>query len=120
MNDSSTVQEKMDTLVSELPGCLADNACPDEIVIWIKDFATINDNFRLRYDRQQLAGLLKAAGYTSTPATSERITIEKHGLKAYRDRLIEFSLHFLENGRAIPFIATRFADIYLAHTDNRL
>jgi hypothetical protein len=102
-------QAEIDQLVARLPAAIA--ASEEELVSWMGKFAHINDNNRISYDRAAIAALLRGAGY-SRPASSETITLEKHGRAAFRRRIIEFSLYFLETGMPLPHAVVTYVAFY--------
>ncbi|MGD9683666.1 MAG: hypothetical protein AB7W16_21075 [Candidatus Obscuribacterales bacterium] len=105
-------QARMDELIAIFPSRLESGE--EAVVAWLADFARLNDSMDITYDRLALAAKLQAAGYSSESSGDERITLEKHGPEAFRKRLIEFALYFLETDRAVPAGASRYADYYFA------
>ncbi|MCA9803011.1 MAG: hypothetical protein KC777_13665 [Cyanobacteria bacterium HKST-UBA02] len=107
-------QERMDRLIAEFPDRLQSGE--DAVVAWLADFARLNDQMDIACNRLALAEQLLNAGYSSESSGDERITFDKHGPAAFRRRLIEFALFFLESDKPVPAGASRYADYYLART----
>lgn len=105
---------KIKTLIEQLPYCL--EGSQQDLILWIKSFAEINDNYHLQYDSQNIARLFREAGYTSEPTDSRKITLQEHGLEAYGNRLVEFALYFFEGNKPLPKTAIRFAEYYMEHS----
>jgi len=104
----------MDRLIAEFPERLKSGE--DAVVAWLADFARLNDYMDIACNRLGLARMLQNAGYDSESSGDERITLDKHGPEAFRRRLIEFALHFLESDKPVPTGASRYAEYYLART----
>lgn len=107
-------QARMDRLIAEFPDCLKSGE--EAVVAWLGEFARLNDAMDVTCNRLALAERLHTAGYDSQSSGEERITIEKHGPEAFRRRLIEFALFFLETDRPVPAGASRYADYYFEKT----
>lgn len=106
--DNIDWQQRLDALVSAFPARLA--AGEDRVLEWLRDFAAANEDSTLRCDRRGLALQLTFSGYRSD--VEGAVKLKEHGAEAFRRRIIEFSLYFLERDQSIPVQVKQMVDYY--------
>lgn len=98
-------QEKIDILLNQLHPKMDQH----EVVIWCGVFAEVNDNIDLKYNKQEIADVLKANGYKS----NDCIGADMEDKDNFAKWLVGQSISMLESGMPIHPQIRRFAKEYI-------